>query len=574
MQLIMNLPKLTMEKYFRLWTLMSLLLITPFFLFAQEAKDMADDAMDGAKEKVQPYQNWEAGLFLGGAAYLGDLNEEDKNGKNTFNFPAFGLNINRNFSENFALRANLAFAQISSDETEFDDGPHQRRGWAFKNSLVELSLVGQYELFGKRRYSNNGAFKKTISPYIFGGIGLAFGKPEADNATTEALAQFDDSEGSRVAFPLGLGLKFDLSRKIALGIEGGVRATLSDELDGISQFPSSGVETDNEDWYGTVGVNLTFRLGEKDTDKDGIADIDDKCPTVAGIAEMDGCPDRDNDGIMDSADACPDTYGQKVLKGCPDTDGDGIADQNDKCPDTPGMRRFEGCPDTDGDDVIDSEDVCPTVAGLAKFSGCPDTDGDGIVDSEDKCPSLAGIAAAGGCPDSDGDGILDADDKCPNKAGTAAFAGCPDSDGDGIGDAEDKCPTLAGIASNDGCPAIARVDQKVLDDAMRNVRFETGSAKLTSASQGILNQIAEVVNRYPGYGLTMSGYTDNVGNDFTNQQLSEKRAASCMNYLAGKGISRSLMSSAGYGEARPIATNSTAAGRRLNRRVEFQLVRK
>lgn len=570
----MNLPKLTMEKYFRLWTLMSLLLITPFFLFAQD--DMADKAMEEGKPvKIQPYQDWEAGLFLGGAMYLGDVTQETSSLSNTIKLPAFGLNINRNLSENFALRAGLTYAQISADETEFDEGPHNDRGWAFKNTLIELSLVAQYEFLGKRRYSNNGTFKKTVSPYVFAGLGLAFGSPEADNDRTKAIVQgYDDSEGSRLSIPVGLGLKFDLSRKIALGIEGGLRPTFSDEVDGISRYPQGGEETDDNDWYGFGGLNLTFRLGEKDTDKDGIADVDDKCPTVAGIAEMDGCPDRDNDGIMDSEDACPDTYGQKVLKGCPDADGDGIADQNDKCPDTPGMRRFEGCPDTDGDDVIDSEDVCPNVAGLAKFSGCPDTDGDGIIDSEDKCPTVAGIAAAAGCPDADGDGVLDADDKCPNKAGTAAFGGCPDSDGDGIGDAEDKCPTLAGTAANEGCPAIAVEDQKVLDDAMRNVRFETGSAKLVGESKAILDQIAEVVTRYPGYGLTISGYTDNVGNDFTNQQLSEKRAASCVTYLASKGVARNLMSSAGYGEARPIATNSTAAGRRLNRRVEFQLVRK
>lgn len=568
----MNLPKLTMEKYFRLWTLMSLLLITPFFLFAQEATEVATDAMEKVKKvKIQPFQDWEAGLFLGGAMYLGDLTDDESSLSSEFKFPALGININRNFSETFALRAGLIYGQIDADENEFDEGPHQDRGWAFKNSLVELSLMGQYEFLGKKRYKNNGQFKKLVSPYVFGGLGLAFGKATAENdATREPRAKFDDSEGSRFSIPLGLGLKFDLNRKVALGIEGGLRKTFSDNLDGLSE----GANPDKDDWYGFAGVNLTFRLGEKDTDKDGIADIDDKCPMDAGIAAMDGCPDRDNDGIMDSEDACADTYGQKVLKGCPDSDGDGIADQNDRCPETPGMRRFEGCPDTDGDDVIDSEDVCPNVAGLAKYSGCPDTDGDGIIDNEDKCPSLAGTAAAAGCPDADGDGVLDADDKCPNKAGTAAFAGCPDSDGDGVGDSADKCPTLVGTAANEGCPTIAVDDQKVLDDAMRNVRFETGSAKLASSSKTILNEIAEVVNRYPGYGLTMNGYTDNVGNDFANQQLSEKRAASCLTYLADKGVNRSLMSSAGYGEARPIATNGTSSGRRLNRRVEFQLIRK
>lgn len=564
MQLIMNVPKLTMEKKFKLWAIMSLLMLSPLIMMAQD--EAMNDDMNGRKEKLQTYQDWEAGLFIGPSFYVGDLTEEDKNLSTSINFPAFGLNINRNLSESFALRANFTYAKLSSDEREFDEGEHMDRGWAFENDLVEISLVGQYEFLGKNRYKNNGEFNKTVSPYIFAGVGLAFGKATIED---EKRTELDKEESSRFAIPVGLGLKFDLSRKIALGLEGGLRPTFSDNLDGVS---IRGDREDN-DWYGFAGVNLTFRLGEKDTDKDGIADIDDKCPTEAGIAEMNGCPDRDNDGIVDSEDACPDTYGQKVLKGCPDADGDGIADQNDKCPDTPGMRRFEGCPDSDGDDVIDSEDVCPDVAGLAKFSGCPDTDGDGIIDSEDKCPNVAGIAAAAGCPDSDGDGILDADDECPNKKGTAAFNGCPDSDGDGVGDSKDKCPTLAGDAANEGCPAIAAADQKVLDDAMRAVRFETGSAVLRPDSRAILDQIAEVVNRYPGYGLVVSGYTDNVGNDFANQQLSEKRAAACVTYLASKGIDKSLMSSAGYGESSPIATNSTAAGRRLNRRTEFKLVR-
>ena len=560
----MNVPKLTMEKKFKLWAIMSLLMLSPLIMMAQD--EAMNDDMNGRKEKLQTYQDWEAGLFIGPSFYVGDLTEEDKNLSTSINFPAFGLNINRNLSESFALRANFTYAKLSSDEREFDEGEHMDRGWAFENDLVEISLVGQYEFLGKNRYKNNGEFNKTVSPYIFAGVGLAFGKATIED---EKRTELDKEESSRFAIPVGLGLKFDLSRKIALGLEGGLRPTFSDNLDGVS---IRGDREDN-DWYGFAGVNLTFRLGEKDTDKDGIADIDDKCPTEAGIAEMNGCPDRDNDGIVDSEDACPDTYGQKVLKGCPDADGDGIADQNDKCPDTPGMRRFEGCPDSDGDDVIDSEDVCPDVAGLAKFSGCPDTDGDGIIDSEDKCPNVAGIAAAAGCPDSDGDGILDADDECPNKKGTAAFNGCPDSDGDGVGDSKDKCPTLAGDAANEGCPAIAAADQKVLDDAMRAVRFETGSAVLRPDSRAILDQIAEVVNRYPGYGLVVSGYTDNVGNDFANQQLSEKRAAACVTYLASKGIDKSLMSSAGYGESSPIATNSTAAGRRLNRRTEFKLVR-
>jgi outer membrane protein OmpA-like peptidoglycan-associated protein len=115
----------------------------------------------------------------------------------------------------------------------------------------------------------------------------------------------------------------------------------------------------------------------KDTDKDGITDDKDKCPTVPGVAKYDGCP-------------------------VPDTDKDGINDEQDKCPTVPGVAKYNGCPipDTDKDGINDEEDKCPTVAGLARYQGCPipDTDGDGLNDEEDKCPTQPGTRANNGCP--------------------------------------------------------------------------------------------------------------------------------------------------------------------------------
>jgi outer membrane protein OmpA-like peptidoglycan-associated protein len=114
-----------------------------------------------------------------------------------------------------------------------------------------------------------------------------------------------------------------------------------------------------------------------DTDKDGIFDPEDKCPTVPGVAKYQGCP-------------------------IPDTDGDGINDELDKCPTVAGVAKYEGCPvpDTDNDGFKDDVDNCITVPGIAKYNGCPipDTDGDGINDEEDKCPTVAGIRELFGCP--------------------------------------------------------------------------------------------------------------------------------------------------------------------------------
>jgi OmpA-OmpF porin, OOP family len=112
--------------------------------------------------------------------------------------------------------------------------------------------------------------------------------------------------------------------------------------------------------------------------------------------------DRDGDGVLDVDDKCPDVAGLASLQGCPDRDGDGITDADDKCPDVPGVARYQGCPipDTDKDGINDEVDKCPTVPGIARYQGCPipDTDGDGVNDEEDKCINEKGPASNFGCP--------------------------------------------------------------------------------------------------------------------------------------------------------------------------------
>ncbi len=147
--------------------------------------------------------------------------------------------------------------------------------------------------------------------------------------------------------------------------------------------------TDNSEYhlYHSLGFAKTFARPKPvmptvvipvvvDTDGDGIVDSLDRCPTIAGLAALKGCPDKDGDGIADIDDACPDVAGVAKYKGCPipDTDGDGINDEMDKCPTVPGVARYQGCPipDTDGDGVNDEEDKCPTRPGPVSNQGCPE----------------------------------------------------------------------------------------------------------------------------------------------------------------------------------------------------------
>ena len=75
------------------------------------------------------------------------------------------------------------------------------------------------------------------------------------------------------------------------------------------------------------------------------------------------------------------------------------------------------------------------------------------------------------------------------------------------------------------------------------------------------------LKKYPDTTAVIEGHTDEVGTDADNMRLSQRRAESVVNYLAGRGIARSRMKAVGYGETRPIADNSTQIGKRLNRRI-------
>jgi outer membrane protein OmpA-like peptidoglycan-associated protein len=124
---------------------------------------------------------------------------------------------------------------------------------------------------------------------------------------------------------------------------------------------------------------------------------------------------------------------------------------------------------------------------------------------------------------------------------------------------------------NKGCPELKQEEQELLSFAMRAVQFETGKARLKEESKEVLDQIVKIMQRYPGYALAISGHTDSEGDAENNKILSEDRARSCYAYLVSEGISPKRISFQGYGEEQPIATNDTRSGRRLNRRVEFNL---
>ncbi|MGQ0700893.1 MAG: OmpA family protein [Panacagrimonas sp.] len=207
----------------------------------------------------------------------------------------------------------------------------------------------------------------------------------------------------------------------------------------------------------------------------------------------------------------------------------------------------------------------PPVEVVAPAAICSDTldnDGDGLIDF----PGDPGCSAADDgdetdppqCSDgkdNDGDGLID----FPSDKGCAAA-----DDNDEV----DPCKTPAPgeRISLKGCG---------LGDiiVLRGVNFEFDKARLTTNAKTILDNVGEELTAYPEIEVELSGHTDSKGSDEYNQNLSERRAASVKTYLVGKDITKERMTTAGYGEAQPVADNETDEGRELNRRVELKVTK-
>jgi OOP family OmpA-OmpF porin len=139
-----------------------------------------------------------------------------------------------------------------------------------------------------------------------------------------------------------------------------------------------------------------------------------------------------------------------------------------------------------------------------------------------------------------------------------------DADKDGVLDSKDKCPgTPIGAPVNAlGCWVL------------KGVNFDTDKHHIKSRYHHLLNDAARVLSRNPGLTIEVQGHTDSVASDNYNRKLSDRRANAVKRYLANKANGKASLTARGYGEAQPIADNSTAAGRAENRRVQLNVIRR
>lgn len=120
--------------------------------------------------------------------------------------------------------------------------------------------------------------------------------------------------------------------------------------------------------------------------------------------------------------------------------------------------------------------------------------------------------------------------------------------------------------------SVTRVGNNIILNMPSNITFATDQDQVIPAFYSTLDSVAIVLRKYNQTLIDIYGHTDSTGSDSYNQALSQRRANAVLSYLTTQGVNQQRMVATGFGESRPIADNSTEAGRAQNRRVEIQIV--
>lgn len=120
---------------------------------------------------------------------------------------------------------------------------------------------------------------------------------------------------------------------------------------------------------------------------------------------------------------------------------------------------------------------------------------------------------------------------------------------------------------------IEKQEEDILVGVFKNLEFESGEVIIKKSSFEFLDKLYELLTKKPAYKLHIAGHTDNIGSEVNNLRLGQERTDAVKAYLTNKGIAPSRITTVSYGKSKPVADNSTEEGRKINRRVEFLIVK-
>jgi outer membrane protein OmpA-like peptidoglycan-associated protein len=118
---------------------------------------------------------------------------------------------------------------------------------------------------------------------------------------------------------------------------------------------------------------------------------------------------------------------------------------------------------------------------------------------------------------------------------------------------------------------VERVGEGIKITFSSGILFDVDKSNLKDQYQSELSELSKILNKYEDTNIMLVGHTDSTGSEEYNLELSKRRAGSVANYLASQNVNSGRFTTEGYGEAQPVATNDTAAGRAQNRRVEVAI---
>ncbi len=458
---------------------------------------------------------WSLGFQGGANMWVNNFNTDDISGGGD-------LMLRYGLSRHFSLGIMAGYDALMSKNTDYPLQP---------SYIVAKGYSGDLTTWYHFNYG------KTFSPYLYAGIG-------AYSYTRQREGEVywpKDKRYMSIHVPVGIGFEAAMSKHIAFSLDLGARI-----LDNWTDSFVGGKKTFlGTDFYPTARAGLTFFFGNSpDDDSDGDL-LTDGYEKKIGTDPLK--PDTDGDGLNDYEEATK--YRTDPLKA--DSDGDGLSDGDEVIK----HKTDPSKADSDGDGLSDGDEILKHKSDPVK----PDTDGDGLSDGDEALKYKTDPLKV----DTDGDTLGDNDEVTKHKTDPLKA----DTDGATVPDGVEVNRGTNPLDPNDDVPKIkVEVGKSIV---LEGVTFQSGKAVLSPASEQTLEQAYDVLKANPTVEVEIQGYTDNTGKKASNVKLSQKRADSVRDWLVKKGIDHKRIKAKGYGQADPIDTNKTEAGRAKNRRIEF-----
>lgn len=213
--------------------------------------------------------------------------------------------------------------------------------------------------------------------------------------------------------------------------------------------------------------------------------------------------------------------------------------------------------------------IVGVMMGLAVLvSGCQSMDPYTGEEKTSNTARNAWIGAAAGAVV----GLISGDDAVERRQHAMIGAGIGALAGGAVGQYQDRQEAALRAELQGSGVSVTRMGDNITLNMPGNITFATDSADLNAEFFDVLGSVTKVLKEFDKTVVEVAGHTDSTGSEAYNQQLSERRAQSVVDYFKSRKIVEARLITVGMGELRPVADNSTPEGRQLNRRVEITLV--